>query len=122
MEIKIIDRKFSICKVENYNTININDEYVFIGKTDEENSLVCETSKVPNNATHIDNGWKAFRIQVVLDFSLIGILSKISTLLAENKIGIFAISTYNTDYILTKEENFQKAIDILEKNNYKIIK
>lgn len=122
MEIKIIDRKFSICKVENYNTININDEYVFIGKTDEENSLVCETSKVPNNATHIDNGWKAFRIQVVLDFSLIGMLSKISTLLAENKIGIFAISTYNTDYILTKEENFQKAIDILEKNNYKIIK
>lgn len=122
MEIKIIDRKFSICKVENYNTININDEYVFIGKTDEENSLVCETNKVPNNATHIDNGWKAFRIQVVLDFSLIGMLSKISTLLAENKIGIFAISTYNTDYILTKEENFQKAIDILEKNNYKIIK
>ena len=115
MEIKIIDRKFSICKVENYNTININDEY-------EENSLVCETNKVPNNATHIDKGWKAFRIQGVLDFSLIGILSKISTLLAENKIGIFAISTYNTDYILTKEENFQKAIDILEKNNYKIIK
>ena len=122
MEIKIIDRKFSICKVENYNTININDEYVFIGKTDEENSLVCETNKVPNNATHIDKGWKAFRIQGVLDFSLIGILSKISTLLAENKIGIFAISTYNTDYILTKEENFQKAIDILEKNNHKIIK
>ena len=121
MEIKIIDRKFSICKVENYNTININDEYVFIGKTDEENSLVCETNKVPNNATHIDKGWKAFRIQGVLDFSLIGILSKISTLLAENKIGIFAISTYNTDYILTKEENFQKAIDILENNNYKII-
>ena len=122
MEIKIIDRKFSICKVENYNTININDEYVFIGKTDEENSLVCETNKVPNNATHIDKGWKAFRIHSVLDFSLIGILSKISTLLAENKIGIFAISTYNTDYILTKEENFQKAIYILEKNNYKIIK
>ena len=122
MEIKIIDRKFSICKVENYNTININDEYVFIGKTDEENSLVCETNKVPNNATHIDKGLKAFRIQGVLDFSLIGILSKISNLLAENKIGIFAISTYNTDYILTKEENFQKAIDILEKNNYKIIK
>ena len=122
MEIKIIDRKFSICKVENYNTININDEYVFIGKTDEENSLVCETNKVPNNATHIDKGWKAFRIQGVLDFSLIETRSKISNLLAENKIGIFAISTYNTDYILTKEENFQKAIDILEKNNYKIIK
>ena len=122
MEIKIIDRDFSICKVKNYSDVDINDSYVFIAKTDKENSLVCETNKVPNNATHIDNGWKAFRIQGILDFSLIGILSKISTLLAENKIGIFAISTFNTDYILTKEENFQKAISVLSKNGYKIMK
>lgn len=122
MEIKIIDRDFSICKVKNYSDVDINNSYVFIAKTDEENSLVCETDKIPNNATHIDNGWKAFRIQGVLDFSLIGILSKISTLLAENKIGIFAISTFNTDYILTKEENFQKAISVLSKNGYKIMK
>lgn len=122
MEIKIIDMDFSICKVKNYSDVDINNSYVFIAKTDEENSLVCETDKIPNNATHIDNGWKAFRIQGVLDFSLIGILSKISTLLAENKIGIFAISTFNTDYILTKEENFQKAISVLSKNGYKIMK
>lgn len=121
MEIKIIDRDFSVCKVKNYSSVDISDQYIFIGKTDEENSLVCETNKVPNNATHIDNGWKAFRIQGVLDFSLIGILSKISTLLAQNKIGIFAISTFNTDYILTKKESFQKAINILSKNGYKII-
>lgn len=122
MEIKIIDRDFSICKVKNYSDVDITDSYVFIAKTDKENSLVCETDKVPNNTTHIDNGWKAFRIEGILDFSLIGILSKISTLLAENKIGIFAISTFNTDYILTKKENFQKAISILSKNGYKIIK
>ena len=41
-------------------------------------------------------------------------------LLAENKIGIFAVSTYNTDYIFTKEENFEKAINVLENNEYKI--
>ena len=46
-----------------------------------------------------------YRIEGVLDFSLIGILAKISTCLAENGIGIFAISTFNTDYILTKAEN-----------------
>ena len=122
MEIKIIDMDFSVCKVENYSSIDINDRYIFISKTDEENSLVCETNKVPNNATHIDNGWKAFRIQGILDFSLIGILTKISTLLSQNNISIFAISTFNTDYILTKNENFQKAINILSKNGYKIIK
>ena len=52
-----------------------------------------------------DDGWKMMRIQGVLDFSLIGILSKISAVLADNKIGIFAVSTFNTDYILVKEEN-----------------
>ena len=62
-----------------------------------------------------------FRIQGVLDFSLIGILADISRILAENKIGIFVISTFNTDYILTKEENYQKALDALSRAGYKII-
>ena len=59
---------------------------------------------MPKDALERDDGWRAFRIQGVLDFSLIGILSAISAVLAENHIGIFAVSTYNTDYILTKEE------------------
>lgn len=118
MELKIINRKFSICKVEDLSQIDYSDEFCFIGKTDEELSLVCSTELVPQNAIECDNGWKAFRIQGVLDFSLIGILSKISTLLADNKIGIFAVSTYNTDYILIKEENFEKAINVLECDGY----
>lgn len=61
-----------------------------------------------------------YRIEGVLDFSLIGILAKISTCLAENDIGIFAISTFNTDYILTKAENFEKAVKTLEAQGYKI--
>ena len=56
-----------------------------------------------------------------MDFSLIGILSELSTLLAENKIGIFAVSTYNTDYILTKKENYDKALEILSKAGYRVI-
>ncbi len=118
MEIKIINKNFSICKVEDLSEVNYSDEFCFIGKTDEELSVVCSTNLVPKNVIECDNGWKAFRIEGVLDFSLIGILSKISTLLAENKIGIFAISTYNTDYILTKEENFNKSIKILEENEF----
>jgi len=121
MEIKILDYNFSVCKVSNYSLVNFESEYCFIGKTDEENSLVCITNDVPVNSTERDDGWKAFRIQGLLDFSLIGILSKISTLLTENGIGIFAISTYNTDYILTKKENYDKAIDVLLKAGYHIV-
>ena len=56
----------------------------------------------------------------MLDFSLIGILSKISTILAENQIGIFAVSTYNTDYILVKAENFDLAMDVLSSEGYEV--
>ena len=120
MEIKIIEKDFSVCKVEDFSQVNL-EEFCFIGKTDEENSVVCETEHVPMNTTEREDGWKAFRIQGTLDFSLIGILSKITSMLAEEKIGIFAISTYNTDYILTKTENFQRAVDILRKKGYHVI-
>lgn len=122
MEIKIIDEELSVCKVKDFSAVDLEKRFVFTAATDEENSLVCPAFAVPNNTTERDDGWRAFRIAGTLDFSLIGILAKISTLLAQNKIGIFAISTYNTDYILTKKKSFQRAIDVLEDAGYTIIK
>lgn len=121
MEIKKIRQEFSVCQVEDYSFVNLDSEYSFIGKTDEEKSLVCITSEVPPNVIQRDDGWKALRIQGVLDFSLIGILSKIATVLANNNIPIFALSTYNTDYLLIKKENHENAVKVLENTGYKII-
>lgn len=118
MKIKIINYNFSVVTVTNYNEIDLNDEYIFLGKTDEENSLVCITEHTPKNTIKREDGWKCFKVDGVLDFSLVGIMSKISTILAETKIPLYAVSTYNTDYILTKEENFEKAIQALEKHGY----
>ena len=120
MKIKVIKHDFTICKVKDYSKVNLHSEYCFIGKTDEESSLVCRTEDVPDNITDREDGWKAFRIEGVLDFSLIGILAKISALLAENEIGIFVVSTFNTDYILVKSENYAKALNALEKAGYGI--
>ena len=120
MEIKRMDYNFSVCKVADYSLVKLDSDYSFIGKTDEEKSLVCITEDVPSNVTEREDGWMAFRIQGVLDFSMIGILSEISGILAENKIGIFVISTYNTDYVLTKKENYQRALDVLNRAGYKI--
>ena len=118
MELKIIPQEFSVCKVSDYSQVDLNQPFVFTGSTDEEKSLVCPISFVPRNTTAREDGWRAFRIEGVLDFSLIGILSKISSLLADNSIGIFAISTFNTDYILTKTENFERAIQALKSAGY----
>lgn len=73
------------------------------------------------NTLERDDGWRGFRIQGVLDFSLIGILAKLSGILAEHQIGIFAVSTYNTDYILVKEENFERALNVLASEGYTIV-
>ena len=111
---------FSVCKVADYSGIEIDQPFVFTGRTDEEKSLVCPTAIVPDNTLARDDDWRVFRICGELDFSLIGILAKISKILAENAIGIFAISTYNTDYILTKEKNFDKALQVLADTGYEI--
>ena len=120
MKIKKLPYDLTVCKVADISAAGLNDEFFFVGKTDEEISLVCKTSAVPASTIAREDGWKGFRIEGVLDFSLIGILSKISTILAENKIGIFAVSTYNTDYILVKKENFERALSVLAEAGYEI--
>lgn len=121
MNLQKLPYDFTICKVKSITEINMDDEFYFIGKTDEEISLVCITANVPHNAYERDDDWKCFRIQGILDFSLIGIISKISTTLAENKIELFTVSTFNTDYVLVKKKNFEKALNLLSANGYNII-
>ena len=121
MELKQLPYGLTICKVSSIKDIRIDSDFFFISRTDEEISLVCLTEDTPANATVRDDGWRGFRIQGTLDFSQIGILSKLSGILAQNEIGLFAVSTYNTDYILVKEENFEKAMKALADAEYAIV-
>lgn len=118
--IEPLNVELSVCKVRDYSQVDICKPFCFTGSTDEEFSLVCPTEIVPDNTTERDDGWRAFRIVGVLDFSLVGILAGISEILAANGIGLFAVSTYNTDYILTKAENFDRALDVLRNAGYTI--
>lgn len=120
MKLKKLPYRLTVCKVADLSAIKLSADFFFIGRTDEELSLVCRTEDVPENTVERDDGWRGFRIEGVLDFSLIGILSKISSILAENKIGIFAVSTYNTDYTLVKAENFDRAMDVLAAEGYEV--
>ena len=122
MKLKVINEAFSVCKIKGVDEVDFRDSFCFIGKTDEELSLVCATKFVPSETIEREDGWRGFRIEGVLDFSLIGILSKLSTILADEQIGIFAISTFNTDYLLTKEENFEKALKALAARGYEVVR
>ena len=120
MTLRIIDEAFSICKVAEYEGIDLSSPYFFTGSTDEEKSLVCPTRSAPANTVERNDGWRAFRIDGTLDFSLVGILANISKVLADGGVGIFAISTFNTDYILTKSESFDRAIQLLQSAGYSV--
>ena len=121
MELKKLPHELTVCKVASLADIDLDSDFFFIGKTDEEISLVCLTSDAPAQTLEREDGWKGFRIEGVLDFSLIGILSRITGVLSESGIGIFAVSTYNTDYILVKSDNFNKAAEALTAAGYSII-
>lgn len=121
MELKGIAHHLTVCKVAAVSDIDMAADFYFIGKTDEEISLVCKTEDTPTNTIDRDDGWRGFRIQEILGFSLIGILSKLSGILAQHHIGIFAVSTYNTDYILVKDENYDKALAILASEGYTVV-
>ncbi len=121
MEIKKIEGDFTVCKVADFSKVKFEAEYCFIGKTADENSLVCRTEDVPSNTVAREDGWRAFRVEGILDFSLTGILAKITALLAKEKIGIFTVSTFNTDYILVKKENEIKALRSLGSAGYRIL-
>ena len=120
MKLKKLPWDLTVCRLSSAETVNLSADFFFIGKTDEEISLVCPTASVPADTVAREDGWRGFRIEGVLDFSLTGILAKLSGILAENGIGIFAVSTYNTDYILVKAENLDRSLSVLESAGYEI--
>ena len=108
----------TVCKLDGMTMLP--EGLCFFARTDEEISLVCETVHVPENTTAREDGWRAMRVVGELDFSLVGILARITDVLAREMIGIFAVSTYNTDYILTKETQFEDALAALARAGYEV--
>jgi hypothetical protein len=86
-------------------------------RTDDELSIVLpETIEIESNKS--DSGWACFKVEGPLEFNQVGILAGISTALANAGVSIFALSTFDTDYILVKREQVQAASDALTSAGY----
>ncbi len=101
---------------------DLSKEIFFVGKTDEELSLVCRTEDVPADTVEREDGWRAIRFAGKLDLSLTGIMSKLSWVLAAYSVEIAPIATFNTDYVLVKGEKLDLALRVLKDEEYKIEK
>ncbi|MGH3665738.1 MAG: ACT domain-containing protein [Egibacteraceae bacterium] len=80
--------------------------------TQDELSIVCREADVPAEV-HQEPGWRAFKVAGPMDLELTGILSSLAGPLAEAEIGIFAVSTFDTDYLLVKDDRVAEAADVL---------
>lgn len=131
LTMKLLTEKYSVCRLDKNNLIPswaTNGEFFSITKTEDELSIVCSQENLPHNMQYeliniqCEKDWRILKVEGPLDFSLVGILSSISGLMAQEQISIFALSTYDTDYILVKDNDIDAAINTLIKNNYDVIK
>lgn len=122
LSLKVLDDDYSICRLKNTDIVPKwadNSKFSSITRTKNELSIVCIQGAVPPDIK-CEKDWKVIKIDSVLEFSMVGIISKISDLLAKNDVSIFVISTFDTDYVLVKSNNLSKTITVLSNAGYKI--
>lgn len=115
--LSVLPEKLGICHFSQKTPIpswakDPDNKFFSISKTRDELSIVCPQDKIPAGVL-AEKNWRAFKVEGPLGFSLTGIVASLVKPLAEAKISILYISTYETDYILVEEKNLKKAIKAL---------
>lgn len=118
--LRVMAAAYTVCKAPDLTEVALDTPLVFIARTQEELSIVCETARAPANATDREDGWRAMMVEGPLVFEMVGVLAGISSALAEGGVSLFAVSTYDTDYILVKAEDLERAVGLLEVAGYTV--
>jgi uncharacterized protein len=110
--LSIVEGRFAICRLSPESSIPewaLDEHFFSITRTPGELSIVCPEDRIPEVA-HSDTGWQCLKVQGPLDFSMTGVMASLVTPLADAGISVFTISTFDTDYLLIKEKDFERAI------------
>lgn len=112
LHIKMVKSDLSIVKLKPGTTIGLPAKgfYCFL-QTLDETTVVCDNKDVPSDALEVNSGWSGFKVQGPLDFSLTGIMAELAAILARDRISLYAISTYATDWILVKSDKTNDAAE-----------
>ena len=115
LTLQLLELRLAICRLPSDSDVPDwieGDEFYSVTRTGDELSIVCSEAQVPGDI-EAERNWRALKVKGVLDFALTGILASLVTPLAKAGISIFAISTYDTDYLLLKSERLNEAVSIL---------
>lgn len=100
---------FAVCKVVKTPLDCLEKPYCFYAHTADERSLVCPEADIPADVIACERGWQCYRVAGTLDFALIGILAQLTGALAAQGVSVFAVSTYDTDYLLVRMADAARA-------------
>ncbi len=122
LTLSLLHATFAICRLDGDADIPewaLTGSFFSITRTQDELSIVCDQSNVPEGIP-CDKGWRCLRVEGPLDLSLTGILSSLAAPLAHAGISIFAMSTYETDYVMVKEKDLDRAILVLSQEGHQV--
>ena len=121
MQLSVLPDKLAVCRLSSSEDVPSwvwgNKSLLSVTYAADELSVVCASENVPNDV-QCEREWRAMKVQGPLDFALTGILAAIAGPLAGSGIAIFALSTYDTDYILVKEDVLQQAVTVLKQHGH----
>jgi len=113
MDLQMLNKKFVICQVEDFRNINFEEDYMFTAKTEEEYSIICPEAIAPKECIKIEYGWKCFKIAEDAAFEKYGMIAFLADIIAKQETGILVVATFDTDYILIKEEKMEQVKNAL---------
>jgi len=120
LTLSVMKGSLAVCSLDRHSMIPdwaLTSAFVSITRTADELSIVCPQERVPEG-TRCEKEWKALQVAGPLGFTLVGILASLVTPLAYSNISIFAVSTFDTDYLLVKEKDLEMAIATLSKEGH----
>ena len=121
MKLELLYGEFTVCKVRDMAQVDFSGAFCFVCRTDTELSVLCPSPSVPEGAFAREDGFRGFRFAGTLDFSLTGVISGITGVLAGEKVPVFAVSTFDTDYVFIKNADLPRAKKALAKAGYDIV-
>ena len=116
-ELRLLAGRYAVCRLAA--DADVPAAFFSVTRTADELSLVCAEQQAPEEA-RCERGWRIFQVAGPLEFSLTGVLAAIAAPLADAGVSIFAISTFDTDYVLVKEDDVAKAVEALRAAGHRV--
>ena len=123
LTLSVLEDSYAICKLspgERTPGWAERGQFWSVTRTRDELSIVCAAADIPE-AVGSDKGWRCLKVHGPLDFSLTGVLASLARPLAEAGVSVFVISTYETDYLLVKEERLVRALAVLAESGHEVL-